>query len=73
MEYYQLTAEFSRLLLAVYGGLSKVNKLTLTIRSSAQYKRNVVHKELNDFLEQLNREVDETIKGELTPHFKKET
>lgn len=73
MEYYQLTAEFSRLLLAVYGGLSKVNKLTLTIRSSAQYKRNVVHKELNDFLEQLNREVDETIKGELTPHFEKKT
>jgi len=73
MEYYQLTAEFSRLLLAVYGGLSKVNKLTLTIRSSAQYKRNVVHKELNDFLEQLNREVDETIKGELTPYFEKKT
>jgi len=73
MEYYQLTAEMSRLLLAVYGGLSKVNKLTLTIRSSAQYKRNVVHKELNDFLEQLNREVDETIKGELIPYFEKKT
>lgn len=72
MEYYQFTAEFSRLLLAVYGGLSKVNKLTLTIRSSAQYKRNVVHKELNDFLEQLNREVDQTIKGELTPYLKTE-
>ena len=72
MEYYQFTAEFSRLLLAVYGGLSKVNKLTLTIRSSAQYKRNVVHKELNDFLEQLNREVDQTIKGEVTPYLKKE-
>ena len=28
-------------------------------------------KELNDFLEQLNREVDETIKGELTPYFEK--
>jgi hypothetical protein len=63
----------SSLLLMVYGALSKVNKVTLTIRSSAQYKRNVVHKELNDFLEQLNREVDETIKGELIPHFEKKT
>lgn len=71
MEYYQLTTEFSRLLLAVYDGLSKVNKLTLTPRTSANYKRNVVHKELNDFLEQLNREVDQTIKGELVPYFEK--
>ena len=68
-EYYQLTSEFLRLLRAVYGAISKVNKLTLTIRSSASYKRDVVCPELNEFLEQLNREVDQVNNGELKPNF----
>jgi len=70
MGYYQLTAEFLRLLRSIYEALSKVNKLTLTIRSSANYKRNVVPHELNEFLQSLNRDIDDVINGKLKPHFK---
>lgn len=69
-EYYQFTNEFLRLLRAVYGALSKINKLTLTARTSSNYKRNVVSPELNEFLEQLNREIIEVDTNKLTPHFK---
>jgi hypothetical protein len=70
-EYYQLTSEFLRLLNAIYGALSKVNKLTLTARTSADYKRVVVSPELNEFLTQLNREVDEVNLGIEKPISKK--
>lgn len=71
-EYYQLTVEFLRMLKATYEAISKVNKMTLTIRSSAEYKKNPPPKELEEYLIQLNNEVDQVNNGQLKTHFKEE-
>ena len=71
-DYYQLTSEVLRMLKATYEAISKVNKMTLTIRSSAEYKRNAPPKALEEYLTQLNNEVDQVNNGLLKPHFKEE-